>query len=70
MEERKDECEHCKYWREESNGDGECRRRAPSSRLVFAGEPVEGTESEALVYWPLTSHEDWCGEFEAKRVLL
>lgn len=45
-------CETCVYWVTQYAGNriGSCRRRSPSCGATVSN-------------WPLTNHEDWCGEY-------
>lgn len=54
-------CEKCVYWKATAESTGECRRNAPQS-VVFAVD--EATRFETR--FPVTSSDDWCGEFQAK----
>ena len=67
-------CGNCRFWEciHEGLGVGKCRRHtpAPTMRTVF----VEGflfnpvIKTIADMGWPETRDEDWCAEWEAKKV--
>jgi hypothetical protein len=70
------ECENCRFWERPyiriNPHIGRCKRNAPRPMshyqiTAFAGDDPEGDRSaEELglyVYWPVTSSDDWCGEF-------
>ena len=50
-------CKKCKYWETpETEGDyGRCHRYAPRP----------GAEANYVVYWPMTSDVDGCGEYDS-----
>jgi len=52
-------CGQCRFW---LDGDelGVCHRHAP---MPYAAENEPG---DAETVWPLTSANQWCGEFEKK----
>lgn len=55
-------CETCRFWRrldgeEVLDGQGECRRHAPSPTLEIRDDGYGAL-------WPETWDEDWCGEHE------
>jgi hypothetical protein len=45
-------CGHCKFWLEKQDPVGVCRRYPPTT-----------VSASGHVAWPVTNHEDWCGEF-------
>lgn len=48
-------CETCAWWASNmylTNGQSQCRRRAPMQ---------QGNA------WPITSEDDWCGEWESEK---
>ena len=48
-----DRCEFCKFWRRSSDSQtGDCRHNEP------AMDDTGGSR------WPVTSADDWCGQFE------
>ena len=47
-------CQQCAHWHA-----GECRRYPPAS---IVGPTEEGDDSPLYV-WPLTTADEWCGEF-------
>lgn len=61
-------CKDCRYWHavewdgadEASPTAGACRRRPPT----ITGQPASDTEVRFHTYFPETSAEDWCGEYE------
>ena len=52
-------CDQCVVWNQypKKPGAGECRRYAPRPSIVNV---------EAIVNWPETNAEDWCGEWELR----
>lgn len=59
-------CENCRFFAA-SGGEstrGDCRRHAPHPATIrlrsYSEQGPEAYES----YWPVMSHDDWCGEFE------
>lgn len=52
-------CSACKYWNDKSQGEGECRVRAPQTMVFKVDE-----ETQFETRFPVTKAEDWCGEFE------
>lgn len=67
MSETRAACAICRFWhkvstQEESelaDGEGFCRRRAPTAKAV---EDAALEEFDAV--WPKTAGVDWCGEYE------
>ena len=53
-------CAACSHWKTSSEG-GECRRHAPQT-IVFEIDQRVSVESR----FPVTSANDWCGDFEGK----
>jgi hypothetical protein len=49
-------CTNCAFWRSSGSDLGSCRRYPP--RLL--------TPEGSLGHWPVTQHDDWCGEFQAR----
>jgi len=54
-------CANCAHWAEKGNSEGECRVKAPQ----FVAFQVD-SETRFETRFPVTSAEDWCGEFEAR----
>ena len=52
-------CQKCRYWRQKIDKRGECHRYAPRPQLV---------EKELDNLWASTYSEEWCGEFENKKI--
>ncbi len=54
-------CEECRFWDSKtgvlSEGDGYCRRKAPTPDKHDASWPI----------WPITDQDDWCGEGKKKQ---
>ena len=65
-----DHCSECRFWLNwdsEMTNLGECHRFPP--RMLAVQRPDAEGESAATVRpndggWPLTSPDDWCGEFQ------
>jgi hypothetical protein len=57
-------CDTCKFWDQESEvtAVGLCRRYAPRSAV----RPSTEKQMVMDVGWPITTGQDWCGEWEAK----
>ena len=60
-------CGECRFWDEQPMAPhlGLCRRKSPSPLVNLvrpAGE--DNHEGKSVAYWPITSHDDWCGEFK------
>jgi len=66
-------CGDCKYWAEQDENDGECRKYSPRKVLAeiylpdansqgYADMLVNSMEDNAV--WPLTHESYWCGEFK------
>jgi len=54
-------CEYCRYWSPHGEGFGFCFRYAPRPcRDTSVDEPL------AVMVWPVTSKNDWCGDGEEK----
>ncbi|MEM9399420.1 MAG: hypothetical protein AAF984_04365 [Verrucomicrobiota bacterium] len=53
-------CSTCKHW-SAKDVTGECRRHAPQT-IVFDVDSETKIESR----FPVTSSDDWCGDFQAK----
>ena len=47
-------CDECKYWSGLGTKDGRCKRMPPAVRDTLGR------------MWPITSPDDWCGEFKEK----
>ncbi len=60
--ERIETCEKCRWWDIVQEKDGHCRRYAIKP---YIPNPEGLCSDEAL--WPITQHDDWCGEFEPHR---
>ena len=62
-------CKDCRWWNAAGCGDreewnrGQCRRHAPTSRLVIA-LATSYSSGEDLGHWPETAGRDGCGDFE------
>lgn len=54
-------CEACAFWNSLEEGAGECRRHAPQT---IAFEVDDEVKFESM--FPVTSEDDWCGDFQAK----
>ena len=62
-------CENCKFWSrlQGSKTDGKCRCHAP--QLGFSGFgflTIHEVSTDTDAMWPISSHDDFCGEFAAK----
>jgi hypothetical protein len=54
-------CANCAFWDASNESEGSCRRSAPQT-VVFE---ISSKQSVKTVF-PVTSADDWCGEFQAK----
>lgn len=54
-------CANCKSWNSKGSDQGECRRHAPQM-IVFEIDDETKIESR----FPVTSADDWCGDYQAK----
>ncbi len=71
------QCDGCKFWKHREDKDdiepiGHCRRFPPSlaSLEEEPGEPAKNAASILEPYhfrFPVTFHDDWCGEFKPKQ---
>jgi len=65
-------CSNCRFWRIDNQEKGECHRSPP----VLLGEVIidamvryrvadayEASRSVDASRWPVTAHDDWCGEY-------
>ncbi|WP_035613296.1 high-potential iron-sulfur protein [Haloferula sp. BvORR071] len=52
-------CKNCAFWNPQEEGHGECRRHAPHTVAFDVDEEVH---FESV--FPMTTGEDWCGDFE------
>jgi hypothetical protein len=57
----KTSCAACAYWKDIGAVKGECHRHAPQA-IVFNVDAELKFES----HFPVTSAEDWCGDFSQK----
>ena len=55
-------CENCYYWEQSKveTDAGKCRRFPPIFNEFDSGFQFS--------YWPRVKHNDWCGEFDTKRL--
>jgi hypothetical protein len=67
---RENRCGNCKFWAAVRDHrtpmiseNHDCRRHAPSPYTVADGHHM------TLYNWPMTNHDDWCGDFVDFRVL-
>jgi hypothetical protein len=63
-----EQCSLCRFWLNwdsEMTNLGECHRFPP--RVAAAHQGDVGDESADDRRWPLTSPDDWCGEFQRPR---
>jgi hypothetical protein len=65
---KKECCANCRFWKvvdDDPEEPGQCHRRAPLPlRLVGDANPLFHLSSTS---WPVTTPDDWCGEFEPKK---
>lgn len=55
-------CNNCKFWKQEIEPYGLCRRHAPKSLgSVYKGEK---DKLATTAKWPQTQNTDWCGEWQ------
>lgn len=60
-------CENCRFYaaQGEESTQGDCRRYAPHPSNVRVRDIGERGAPRFDAWWPVMSHDDWCGEFEA-----
>lgn len=54
-------CAECAHWNTTASDEGECRRHAPQLISFEVDDDVKIQSS-----FPMTSGDDWCGDFEQK----
>ena len=54
-------CGNCKFWEPIRNGNGECRRRSPTSQPPDRHDS-ESAPADLAGHWPQTTQGKWCGE--------
>lgn len=64
-------CNLCQFWQPETHDRdtarvGECRRHAPAPHVMSArdGAALELKGVRVGPMWAMTSHDDWCGDFD------
>ena len=58
-------CGNCRFWKAFTSGtEGYCRRYAPRPTLK-PNRDEDGVAVEQPAWWPDTSIDDWCGEWQA-----
>lgn len=55
-------CDMCRFWYDQGDGEGVCRRLAPTARTTRREED----DYQRFPVWPLTLDNEWCGEWEGK----
>jgi hypothetical protein len=57
-------CRSCRWWDGWPGDDaGFCRRHAPKPLpLIIVQDEAGDDHAEAI--WPITTHDDWCGEYQ------
>lgn len=76
MSDGKQECEVCKFWRNDDldhDHNAQCLRRAPVALPYFIEDYLSfiATDDEPRGFakftsWPRTAPDDWCGDFQAR----
>ena len=56
-------CETCKFWQDINTHYGTCHRFPP-----IGGQT--NFNADGMPRWPLTSGTDWCGEYQAKMMMM
>ncbi len=51
-------CENCRWWLDEKDGAGQCRRHTPTVDVIGPKYPT----------WPVTDYNHWCGEWRDKSI--
>ena len=64
-----EKCETCRFWHTPVDGIGKeiCRRFPPVAVSEMFKDPPYPEPTAGV--WPVTGHNDWCGEWEASRIL-
>ena len=57
-------CEECRHWKPCGTEIGRCRAHPPTIILTGTdGERVLNRSIEAATHWPITAHNEGCGEW-------
>lgn len=58
-------CGACQFWKKANDPMtiGECRRNAPKPLGWVTGNDDEETRPLVVAAWPVTTQDDFCGEF-------
>lgn len=59
-------CPGCRFWDAFDARSGECRRHAPTAVQFAQTQDANERGGDSGAVWPVTSDDDWCGEWEAK----
>lgn len=65
-------CETCRWYasnKQDAGEIGECRRYAPRPVLWHTIQLEDETRGETQACWPMTMHNDFCGEHEPQFAL-
>lgn len=57
------ECHECAFWKQLDDLGGQCRRYAPQPKTSESSDD----EPYSQVWWPQTTFDDWCGEFQQRK---
>lgn len=57
-------CKNCTYFNFIRDDIGECRKKSPD---ILYNPLKVFTNNDDNYLFPMMKHEDWCGEFKAKR---
>jgi hypothetical protein len=60
-------CETCRYFAPSALAQPTCRRNAPQV-VSFAIQTAVGQQVAVKGAWPTTQADDWCGEWQEKRM--
>ncbi len=62
-------CGDCRFWQANAykkDGDGWCRRHAPTAVHFAQIETEDETRGDSGAVWPTTGCDEWCGEFQPR----
>jgi hypothetical protein len=62
-----EKCETCRYFSPASLAQAQCRKNAPTV-VSFSVQTAAGPGIAVQGAWPTTKSDDWCGEWQAKRM--
>lgn len=62
------QCHRCRFWDVIMVESGYCRRYAPRGVVEVSIDDDGDDETPVQAVWPVTRHDDWCGEFVTDEV--